>query len=184
MSTTRNALVERARRGDRQAFTQIAADEVDRLYAIATLVLRDPDLAKDAVQEALIRCWRRLPSLRDVETFDTWLYRILMRTAADEHGRRRRYQASVRLLEVEPVRHDASGFLDRDEIERGFRHLSFEHRAVIVLHHFAGLTLPEVAGALGIRPGTAKSRYHYALAALRAALEADARSGVVTGASA
>ena len=77
----RHELVERARRGDREAFALLAAGEVDRLHAIARLVLRDPHLAEDAVQEALVRCWRQLPKLRDVDRFDAWLYRILVRAA-------------------------------------------------------------------------------------------------------
>lgn len=172
----RQDLVERAKRGDREAFGQLAAGEVDRLHAIARLILRDPDLAEDAVQEALVRCWRQLPKLRDVERFDGWLYRILMRATADEFGRRRRHEATVQTIRMEPTMSDgAAGLADRDELEGGFRHLSIDHRAIVVLHHYVGLPLPEVAAALGIPPGTAKSRYHYAMSALRAALEADAR---------
>jgi RNA polymerase sigma-70 factor (ECF subfamily) len=180
----RQELIERARLGDREAFGQLAAGEVDRLHAIARLVLRDSDLAEDAVEEALVRCWRPLPKLRDVERFDGWLYRILMRAAADEFGRRRRHEGAVQEIRVEPAIPDSAGDLaDRDELEGAFRHLSIEHRSVLVLHHYIGLPLPEVA-ALGIPPGTAKSRYHYAMSALRAALEADARTGDRKGAPA
>jgi RNA polymerase sigma factor (sigma-70 family) len=172
----RQDLIERAKRGDREAFGQLAAGEVDRLHAIARLILRDPDLAEDAVQEALVRCWRQLPKLRDVERFDGWLYRILMRTTADEHLRRRRHEGAVQSIRMEPVVRDgAVDLADRDELEGGFRRLSIDHRAIVVLHHYIGLPLPEVAAALGIPPGTAKSRYHYAMLALRTALEADAR---------
>ena len=172
----RRDLVERARQGDREAFAQLAAQDIDRLHAVATLVLRDPDLAQDAVQETLIRSWRQLPALRDVEHFDAWVYRILMRAAADEFGRRRRYQAAVRQVTVAPTASDdARQVEDRDELERGFRGLSMDHRAVIVLHQYLALPMPEVAQALGIRLGTAKSRYHHAMAALRAALDAEAR---------
>jgi len=173
----RQDLVERARRGDREAFGQLAAGEVDRLHAIARLVLRDADLAEVAVQEALVRCWRQLPKLRDVERFDGWLYRILVRAAIDESGRRRRHQAALQTMRIEPAVADSAGDLaDRDELEAGFRRLSIDHRAVVVLHRYVGLPLPEVAAALAIPPGTAKSRYHYAMSALRAALEADARA--------
>ena len=180
----RQDLVERAREGDRDAFALLAAGEIDRLHAIARLVLRDPELAEDAVQEALVRCWRQLPKLRDVDRFDAWLYRILMRAAADEHGRRRRFQASIQPLRVEPTEGDAERALaDRDEVEQGFLMLSLEHRAIVVLHHYVGLALPEAAEALGIPPGTAKSRYHYAMAALRAAIEAGGRQESSTGES-
>jgi RNA polymerase sigma factor (sigma-70 family) len=172
----RQSLVERARRGDREAFAELAAAEVDRLHAIARLVLRDPDLAADAVQEALVRCWRQLPKLRDTERFDAWLYRILMHAATDELRRRRRFEASVQSVRVEPRIGDSTHQLaDRDQLERGFRRLSIDHRAVVVLHHYVGLALPEVAAALRIPVGTAKSRLYYAMSELRAALEADDR---------
>ena len=173
------ALIERASHGDQRAFDEIASTEVDRLHAIAHLVLRDPDLAQDAVQEALVRCWRQLPKLRDPQRFDGWLYRILMRTVADEYRRRHRLEASIQTLRVEPAQADGTADrADRDQLERGFRRLSLDHRAVVVLHHYVGLSLPEVAEALGISPGTAKSRHHYAMRALRAALEAEARVSV------
>ena len=172
----RRDLIERASQGDRDAFGQLAAGEVDRLNAIASLVLRDADLAEDAVQEALVRCWRQLPKLRDVEKFDGWLYRILMRTVADEHGRRRRHQATVHAIRLEPAMADgARALADRDELEGAFHHLSIDHRAVVVLHHYVGLSLPEGGQSLGIPPGTVKSRHHHAMSALRAALDAETR---------
>ena len=181
----RQELIERARRGDREAFGQLAAHDIDRLHAIARLILGDPSLAEDAVQEALIRCWRQLPKLRDIASFDGWQYRILLNAAADESGRRRRFVANVQHLRLEPnVTDETRSVADREQLERGFRRLSVEHRAVVVLHHYAGLPLPEVATALGIPLGTAKSRYHYAMAALRAGLDADARLAGVQGARA
>lgn len=172
----RQDLIERARRGDRDAFGQLAAGEVDRLHAIARLVLRDADLAHDAVQEALVRAWRQLPKLRDVERFDGWMYRILMRTITDEFGRRRRHEAAVEVIRLEPSAADVSGHLaDRDQLERAFRHLSIDHRAIVVLHHYVGLSLPEIAMALRIPHCTAKSRHRHAMSGLRAALEAETR---------
>ena len=169
-------LVERARGGDREAFGRLAAGEIQRLLPIARLILRDPDLAEDAVQEALVRCWRQLPKLREVERFDAWLYRILIRAAADEFARRRRHQASIQALSTEPSGGDtAAGVADRDQLERGFRRLSIDHRTIVVLHHYAGLPLPEAAAVLGSPVGTAQSRYHYAMAARRASLEAEGR---------
>lgn len=172
----RQDLVERARRGDREAFGQLAAGEVDRLHAIARLILRDPDLAEDAVQEALVRCWRQLPKLRDPAAFDAWLSRILVRAATDEAVRRRRHQTSVQVVGAEPSELDRTASVaDRELLEQGFRRLSVDQRAVVVLHHYLGLTLVEAAGALGVPAGTAKTRYFRALDALRAALDADAR---------
>jgi RNA polymerase sigma-70 factor, ECF subfamily len=174
-------LIERARNGDREAFGRLATGEVDRLLAIARLILRDPDLAEDAVQETLLRCWRQLPRLRDVDRFDGWLYRILVHAAADEAKRYRRFSSSVREIHLEPEVDDAGKALaDREQLERGFRRLSVDHRAVVVLHHYAGWPLADIAIALGVPVGTAKSRYHYAISALRAALEADARKTTAT----
>ena len=172
----RGDLVERARNGDREAFGQLAAGEVDRLLVIARLILRDADHADDAVQEALIRCWRQLPNLRDVDRFDGWLYRILVRTAADEAKRHRRLVRSIQVIDVESSVDDSVQMIaDREQLQRGFDRLSIDQRTVIVLRHYVGLPLVEVGTALGIPTGTVKSRYHYAMSALRAALEADTR---------
>ena len=70
-----------------------------------------------------------------------------------------------------------SGIADRDQLERGFSRLEPEERAVIVLHHYLDLPLPEVAATLGIPLGTTKSRLYRGLKQMRAALDADARPG-------
>jgi RNA polymerase sigma-70 factor (ECF subfamily) len=178
---TRQGLVELARGGDREAFAELAALEIDRLHATAALILRDADLAQDAVQETLIRCWRQLPKLRDVATFDGWLYRILVRTAADEASKRRRFRANVRTLQAEPSHSGAGDLAERERLEHAFARLSHEHRAVVVLRHYADLPLADVAQAVGIPLGTAKSRYHYAMAELRAAIEAEGRMAAAEG---
>jgi RNA polymerase sigma-70 factor (ECF subfamily) len=170
-------LVERARRGDREAFGVLAAGAVDRLYAIARAILRDTELAEDATQEALVRAWRDLPALRDVERFDAWLYRLIVRACADIGRHRRRWRAEITVLPSEPAEPDrASDLADRDELERGLRRLSEAQRAVLILHFYIGLSPSETADALEIPVGTAKSRLHYAVEALRAAIEADKRS--------
>ncbi len=170
-------LVMRAQRGDRDAFAALAAASVDRLYAVARMVLRDADRAEDAVQETLVRSWRQLPSLRDPSRFDAWQRRTLMRAIVDEQRRGRRHDAQVRVIRIEPSHPDGSmAIADRDELDRGLRAISPDHRAVLVLRYFVGLTVPEIADAMGIPDGTAKSRLHHATDAMRAALAADARS--------
>lgn len=174
---TRSELVRQARQGDRDAYDILLTELVDHLYRIARLILRDFDSAEDAVQEALVRCWRDLPSLRDPDRFDAWLNRILMRAITDEARKRRGFVMNVIPLRVEPAEADSSGALaDRDEIARVFDRLSIEHRTIVVLHHYLGMTTDEAARAIGIPAGTAKSRLYYATEALRAALEANARS--------
>ena len=172
----RRDLVERARDGDRDAFATLAADAVSRLFNTAQLMLGDRDLADDAVQEALVCAWRDLKGLRDPDGFDAWLRRILVRCVYREAGRERRSSRTVRVAEI-PAHPDASRDLEaRDTVERGFRRLRPEHRAVLVLHHYLGFSDDEAADALSVPAGTIKSRLSRATAALRAELEADARS--------
>ena len=168
--------LERARTGDPDAFGRLAAAKVERLLIVARLILGDRDLADDAVQETLVRCWRYLPTLRDVDRFEAWLDRILMRAIADEFKRRRRTEVSIEDVQVEPyVAGEMTAIADREQLERGFQQLSVDHRAIVVLHHYLGLSMVQVAEVAGIPEGTAKSRYHYAMSALRAALEAETR---------
>ena len=172
-------LVDKARRGDREAFSVLAAGAVDRLYGIARMVLRDTELAEDATQEALVRAWRDLPTLRDVERFDAWLYRLIVRASADIGRHRGRWRAEVTVLPNEPSEPDrTSALADRDLLERGLRRLTDAQQAILVLHFYIGLSPNETADALDIPVGTAKSRLHYAIDALRAAIAADERSSL------
>jgi RNA polymerase sigma-70 factor (ECF subfamily) len=175
-------LVELARNGDREAFSALAASVVDRLYATAVLILRDHSLADDATQETIVRAWRDLPSLRDPDRFDAWLRRLLVNACHDEGRRQRQRRPEITLLPShEPSISDSSaGLAERDALERGFRRLTPDHRTAMVLHHYAGLSLAEVAESIGVPLGTVKSRVHHATQALRAALEADARVGDMT----
>jgi RNA polymerase sigma-70 factor, ECF subfamily len=174
-------LVERARRGDHDAFAELAGAAISRLDSAAWLILRDPDQAKDAVQNTLVRAWRDLPTLRDPDRFDAWLHRLLVRACIDEARRLRRHRVDVQLTELNVAGSTVAGYessiADRDQIERGFLRLDPEMRAVIVLHHYLDLPLPAVASTLGIPLGTAKSRLHRALGLMRAALDADERRG-------
>ena len=172
-------LVERARRGDHDAFAALAGAAISRLDGAAWLILRDVEQAKDAVQNALVRAWRDLPTLRDQDAFDAWLNRLLVRACIDEARRLRRHRVDVELTDLNIAMPSMPGFesdiADRDQLERGFIRLSPEMRAVIVLHHYLDLPMPAVAASLGIPEGTAKSRLHRALGLMRAALDADAR---------
>ena len=176
----RRDLVEAARRGDHEAFEVLATSAGDRLYAVARLILRSADLAEDAVQEALVRAWRSLPSLRDPDKFDAWLHRLLVNACAEQGRQLRRRSHEVRELQLEPSISDDTGMVaDREQLERGFARLKPDHRAVVVLHYYSGFSTAEIAQIVGIPDGTARSRLHYATEAMRAALEADARQPVV-----
>jgi RNA polymerase sigma-70 factor (ECF subfamily) len=177
-------LVERAMAGDRDAFNELARLSISRLYGIAQLILRDPDRAWDATQEALVASWRDLSALRDPDRFDAWLYRILVRTCRREARRvRQRRMVEVRELPLaERARSDElPGLFDRDQLERAFRRLGVEERAIVVLHHVEGFPLTEIAEILGLPLGTVKSRLHRGIRTIRAALDADARVVTIDG---
>ena len=176
----RRDLVEAASRGDHEAFEVLATSAGDRLYAVARLILRSTDLAEDAVQEALVRAWQQLPSLRDPDRFDAWLYRLVVNACADQGRQLRRWSQQVRALPRDTSVSDHAGSVaDREQLERGFNRLKPEQRAVVVLHYYSGFSAAEIAGILGVPEGTARSRLYYATAAMRAALEADARQPAV-----
>jgi RNA polymerase sigma-70 factor (ECF subfamily) len=168
-------LVERARRGDRQAFAELARASGARLDATARLILRDPDLAQDAVQETLIRAWRGLPGLRDPAGFDHWLHSLVAHACIDLLRKRRRRVVEIELAPIhEPITlDDATRVADRDLLDRALARLEPEARAVVVLHLYLDIPLPRVADMLGIPRGTAKSRLHRALGAMRSALAID-----------
>ena len=172
-------LVERAREGDHDAFTTLAGAAFTRLDGAARLILRDGELAHDAVQEALIRAWRDLPGLRDPERFDAWLHRLTVNSCLDNARRRRRRPIEVELTPLsEPMVGDVAAIVaDRDLLDDALRRLDPEWRAVVVLHYYLGMPLPDVSVALGIPLGTAKSRLHRSLAAMRATIDGPAEAG-------
>jgi RNA polymerase sigma-70 factor (ECF subfamily) len=168
-------LVEQARGGDHDAFTSLLDVRLARLDAAARLIVRDAELARDAVQEAMIRAWRDLPGLRDPERFDAWLHRLLVNACLDLVRRRKRRVIEVELTPLDaPVARDVAGTLaDRQVLDQALASLHPGHRAVVALHYLLGMPLPDVARSLGIPVGTAKSRLHYALAAMRTTVTAE-----------
>ena len=170
-------LVVRAQHGDREAFAALVQLASDRMYGIAARILRDNDLAEDALQGALMTVWRQLPTLRAPDRFEAWVRKVLVHACYAEARRRRSWAANVRVLPVDGPAgpDDLVSIDDRDALDRAFRRLTVEQRAVFVLHHHQGLPLVETAEPLGTPAGTARSRLHYATRVLRAAIEADAR---------
>jgi RNA polymerase sigma-70 factor (ECF subfamily) len=170
-------LVERASNGDHDAFAVLVGASVARLEAVARLIVRDQELARDAVQDAYIRAWRDLPGLRDPERFDAWLHRLTVNACLDAARRRKRRPIEVELSPImPPTIADPTGHIaDRDQLERGFRRLRADQRAVLVLHYYVGMSASAVAESLDIPVGTAQSRLNRALAELRAAIAADER---------
>ena len=171
-------LVERAQRGDHDAFAVLAGLFVARLDAAARLILRDHELARDAVQESFIKAWRNLPTLRDPDRFEGWLRSLVARSCIDTLRHRGRRPIEVELLPIDgPSVADMSAVIaDRDLLEVALRSLQPEQRAVIVLHYYLGMPLPDVAATLRIPLGTAKSRHHRSLQTMRRAIDGDAES--------
>jgi RNA polymerase sigma-70 factor (ECF subfamily) len=168
--------VEAARGGDRDAFAVLVHQASDRLFALAYRILRDPHAAEDVLQDALITIWRELPGLRESDRFEAWVHRILIHTCYAQSRRDKRRMSVIRPLAADDPEapDDAQTVIDRDELERIFRRLPVDQRAVFVLHHYTGLPLVEVADTLGIPAGTARSRLHYATRALRASMRIEA----------
>ena len=178
-------LIDRAKRGDKEAFTTLVLQLGDRLYAVAYRILRDSGRAEDAVQQTFLIAWRELPSLRDERRLEAWLYRLLVNACYAELRHTRRWQPGLRLVPLGPPDDDdvQLNVANQDELERAFGRLSGEQRAVLVLHHYLGLSGAEIGAALGLSPGTVRSRLHYARQLMRAAIEADARQ-IVNGGTA
>lgn len=178
-------LVLRAQDGNEEAFGMLAAGIGDRLYATAHHILRDIGRAEDATQQAIIDIWKQLPRLNDPDHFEAWAYRILVRSAYAEARRARRWGVGPIAIARSPTAgpDPAEAIADRDELERGFVRLSLDHRAVIVLKHYVGLSNDEIAQVLGVPEGTVRSRLYNALQTLRGSLEADARTMAAEGRS-
>jgi RNA polymerase sigma-70 factor (ECF subfamily) len=178
-------LVEQAATGDQAAFESLVRLSAGRLFGLAYRVTRDHHLAEDALQQTLVTIWDELPRLRDPDRFEAWTYRLIVRNSLALSKRERRGGPVIRLLPDDAEAAEAIGthgtdefarVADRDQIERAFRRLTPDQRAVLVLQHSNGLSLAEIADVMGIPIGTTGSRLHHATRALRAAIDADDRT--------
>lgn len=173
-------LVEQARRGDVDAFAALIEERQDRMTRVASAILGNRADADDALQETLVAIWRELPRLRAVAQFDAWADRILVN--ACRLVLRRRGRQSVREIQpsgTEPARAAVPSASDAmvaaDAFNRAFASLDVDARALLVLRHLEGRSIAEIALALGVPEGTAKSRLFTARRALEAALADDNR---------
>jgi RNA polymerase sigma-70 factor (ECF subfamily) len=170
-----DALVERARSGDVDAFVELIARREKSMVRIANAILGNEADSADALQDALESTWRQLPSLRDVNRFDAWSDRILVN--ACRLALRRRSRSRVRQI---PLSDEVGGDGDRPSLEdrvagraaldRAFTRLDADDRAILVLHHLEGQPIQNVADVLAIPAGTVKSRLHSARRALERSL--------------
>lgn len=176
-------IVEEARRGSRPAFELLASSVLDRLHGAASLILHDGALAEDAVQETLIQVWRDLPRLRDPERFEPWLHSMLVHRCLDLARRSRPQRLAIDLPAAlaDPGNDLQAEAASRDLVRRGMERLKPQHRGVLVMRYYLGLSVPQMAEALRVPLGTAKSRLHSAEGAMRNAIRVDSRLTVEGG---
>lgn len=169
-------LVLAARLGDEVAFARLIQEEAPRTYRAVLAVVRSPEDAQEVMQDASIRAWRQLPGLRDPGNWAAWFRRIAVNQALDRAGRQGRirlHEISPDSFEAEVGRDPSSGWAERAAVMAALQLLPKEDRAVLGLRFGADLAVPDVAAALAIPLGTAKSRLHRALGRLAAALGDD-----------
>ena len=171
---TDNEAIMRCQDGDRDAFRHLVEQYKDVLFGTAVLMTGNRAIAEEQVQEALLSAWRGIRGFRRGNPVKPWLLRILVNAVLSQQ--RKRAVETVRFNGNGPEEHDYSSDDPADTLDalenrlalrRAIAGLSPDHRRVVALRYFAGLTVPEVARALGVREGTVKSRLHRALAILR-----------------
>jgi RNA polymerase sigma-70 factor, ECF subfamily len=170
-------VVRQARDGRADAFESLVEHHGSDMYRLAAAIV-GRDEARDVAQESFVAAWRDLPNLRQVDRFEVWLRRIVInrsRNALRSRGRR-----ATQRLEGTTAAETASPHLDfrdaihaRDALDAAFAGLSADHRAAVVLHYGAELSIRETAEAMGVAVGTAKSRLNAALGRMRAVMEGD-----------
>jgi RNA polymerase sigma-70 factor (ECF subfamily) len=151
------------------AFRDLAERHLDAAYRLARAFMRDPAEAQDATHDAFVQAWRKWDTLRDHARFEPWFDRILANTCRNRLKRRSRFR-SVEVTPASAVTPDdpMAGTDDRDALAAALARLSPDHQAVLALRYYRDLTVDQIAERLGIRPGTVKSRLHYALGRLEA----------------
>ena len=191
-NSSQRGLVERAQRGDDEAFARLVASHLERAWRFVRAIGGDRVDADEIVQEALVMVWRDLPMLRDPAAFEPWLRAVLVN--ATRHALRR--GGAVRLIRITDEAASADGgrgdviaadrvvdtslepgasLASRDALARAFARLSIDHRAILALHHLEGYEVEQIAVVIRRPVGTVKSRLHEARSALRAALSAEDR---------
>lgn len=157
------------------SFGALLDEGLERSYRLATVILGNEEEAQDATHDAAVRAWQHFGSLRDLDRFDAWFSRILIRVCRTRLGQRRRRIVEIPMSDesTEGGSTDAfAGSGEREALERAIATLDADHRTVIALRYLEDLTVDQIAQRTRTRPGTIKSRLHYALAELRAAYEA------------
>lgn len=170
-------LVRAAANGDEDAFARLVRLHENKAYHLALRLCGSPEDAMDVAQEAFLAAWRGLPAFRGEAGFSTWLYRLVSNAAIDHLRRTKKQQGDVSLDDDESrlelpdgapgPQEAAEGGELRSAVAAGLRQLGDDHRQVLVLRELQQLNYEEIAEALGLEPGTVKSRLSRARGALR-----------------
>jgi RNA polymerase sigma-70 factor (ECF subfamily) len=166
MAAQAHRLVELAAAGDEQAFAELVRASDRTLYAAARAILGSDQDAQDCVQEAILKGWQKLDTLRDLSLFRTWLTRIAITTAINMARKKKR---GAPLLVDVPAKGERIS--ERMDVRRAVEALDRKARVCAVLYYFEDMSVDEISRALGVRTGTVKSRLFRARGKLRSALE-------------
>jgi RNA polymerase sigma-70 factor, ECF subfamily len=160
---------------ERATFASLLDGVLPRSYRLAAVILCSEDEAQDATHDAALRAWRNFRSLRDPTRFEAWFARILVNVCRDRLAGRSRRVVEIPMAGLGPIGRPESFETRTSEVDclrTAITGLTPEHRLVVALRYLEDLTVDEIARRTGTRPGTVKSRLHYALADLRAAYQA------------
>ncbi len=167
-------LVERASRGDVQAFEELYRANSGRVYALCLRMSGDPTVAEDLVQESFIRAWQKLATFRHSSAFSTWLHRVAVNVVLGDRRRMSRREGRVSMVGDEAMRNSAAPMgspADTLDLENAIASLPDGARTVFVLHDVEGFLHTEIADLTGIAVGTSKAQLHRARKLLRKALQ-------------
>ncbi len=166
------SLVIAARAGDREAFDELVGVHLEAGYRVALAILRDPDEARDAVQEAAFKAWRRLGQLREGRAARPWFLTIVANQCRSV--RRGRWWSVVRMPSLDRAGADfETSSAESADLQRGLASLPAEDRLPLFLHFYLDLPLEEVGTVLGLSAAGAKTRVYRAARKLRPGLELD-----------
>ncbi|MGH7865796.1 MAG: sigma-70 family RNA polymerase sigma factor [Candidatus Binataceae bacterium] len=176
-----SALIERAKRGDTEAFAVLVERYQRRVVGVALAVVHNQDDAVELAQEAFVRAFENLKKFESRSSFSTWLYRIAANISIDFRRREGRHvvlrgdDAEAEISRIASAEGDSYRAAERNElgrrIQRALQELTPEHRAVILLREVEGLSYDEISDVLQVPRGTVMSRLHYARGRLRAILK-------------
>ncbi len=180
-------LVARVRDGDIDALGELYERHKAKVYRTATAITHDERMAEDVLQEVFLRVNRYADSFDETQPFEPWLYRITVNLSYSWINKAKRwvnfFQDAVERLKA-PSRRDPERVTEsreqREVLRRAIDGLPDSHRVVVILFYLEGLSVSEVAYAVGVPEGTVKSRLYYAREKLKEAI-AEEQGGVLSG---